>query len=1313
MIKLRSLPLRIPLCVALCILSSAILFPALSQGQGVAPTVRIHDRIDDSQLVTLKGNTHPFANARHDMGKVANSLPMTDLILVLSRDPAQQAAFDAYVAGEYDQNSPNFHQWLTPDQIGEQFGPSLTDIQTITNWLTGHGFTISPMTRDHMTIRFSGTAEQVESTFHTEIHNLVVKGQAHIGNMSDPQIPSALSSVVVGVKSLHNFFPTPAHHMGQTVQRDASSGKWARPAMSTTTNPPRSTTGPSTTFNPGPNVSTPRPQFGITASCGNNCNYLVEDVGPWDFATIYDVTPLWSASTPIDGKGQTIAIAGTSAIDIGETAGSGLPGSGTAVQANGLNDVTTFRDFFSLPTNNSWNQPIQVSGNPSPLTVCNGVPALCTIDDLLENSLDVEWSGSIAKNAQIVLVASYPTSTADDNLYDSESYIVDHVGDPTSPVYGVHVMNVSYGECELGLGTAGNVQYYDLWEEAYAEGLAVFVATGDSGSTSCDDGGDQSYGTPYAALYGINVSGLASTPYNTAVGGTDFNWCSLNTDIFSECSAGTYWSATEQTPPGGTTPSFTALGYLPEVPWNDTCSNAPLALTGLQAYASYLAANYSADGYSTSYLGSGNQKYSIIDGETACNWLAYTDYFEGLPTAFENMVDTVGGSGGASSCVVNSTNPTGTTFGACTTGATTTGSTTNPDNNASQVPVAVALDTAANNTGGPGWPKPYWQVSAESIGVPNDNVRDIPDVSFFASDGFLSSSAYLICVSADASAYFNSQPCSYSGNKEPFAEEVGGTSVATPAMAGVMALINQKAGAAQGSPNQELYTLASKQTYSSCSSERGGGSPVTSSTCLFNDIDQGTNAMACGFDYYTGEPPASPNCSIAHTGDYIGLTNGYSASVGYDEATGLGSLNVANVVNAWTAVTPGPASPTVTVTPNPTSINTDNLLDVTITVAGATGAPQDPNGRTIPPTGTVKLTSGSLNLGTGTLNSGGSVILTIPANTLTGSAAGQLDTLTASYAGDVNYAAQTGTGQVTVSNISLLTPTITATPTQIGSTISVAVSVSGSGPTPTGFIILSAASGSYPATTGWIGTSPCVSTSNCVFTMQASSFTGTVTLTAQYSGDIHYAEGQTTTQVVGATFKLTAGAPSSSSVTPGQSATATVSIGAVNGYTGIVSLACAQSSTTASGGDGTSCMGSNSGQVNLATCGASCSVTFTIGTTASFTEALNRRSVPGGKGTGGSEWLGAGSGAILALLAFFGIPARRRSWRSMLSVLIALVAIGALASCSGGSGGGGGGGNTPITDPGTTAGTYTYTVTASANPSVTPTVSTTFTVTVN
>ena len=219
MINSRSLPLSV--------LASVLLCSAASLAQNVAPAIRIVNPIDESQLVTLKGNTNPTANAKNDRGPVSPTFEMPDLTLVLSRSPEQQAAFDVFVASQYDSSSPNYHQWLTPAQIGEQFGPSPTDIATITGWLSSHGFTVKQVTPDRMTIRFGGTAAQVESAFHTEIHNLSVNGAPHYANMSDPQIPAALAPVVVGVKALHNFLPRPQHKLGNKVQFNQPGGEMA------------------------------------------------------------------------------------------------------------------------------------------------------------------------------------------------------------------------------------------------------------------------------------------------------------------------------------------------------------------------------------------------------------------------------------------------------------------------------------------------------------------------------------------------------------------------------------------------------------------------------------------------------------------------------------------------------------------------------------------------------------------------------------------------------------------------------------------------------------------------------------------------------------------------------------------------------------------------------------------------------------------------------------------------------------------------------------------------------------------------------
>jgi trimeric autotransporter adhesin len=150
---------------------------------------------------------------------------------------------------------------------------------------------------------------------------------------------------------------------------------------------------------------------------------------------------------------------------------------------------------------------------------------------------------------------------------------------------------------------------------------------------------------------------------------------------------------------------------------------------------------------------------------------------------------------------------------------------------------------------------------------------------------------------------------------------------------------------------------------------------------------------------------------------------------------------------------------------------------------------------------------------------------------------------------------------------------------------------------------------------------------------------------------------------------------------------------------------------TNSSGDAPTCAVTGS-PVSLSSGTTSGSATATVTTVAASTSDLVVPKFNNGKG-----WLGAGSGALLALLVFFGIPARRRSWRTMLGILVALVVMGVMSSCGGGSsssGGGGGGGGGGSSNPGTAAGTYTFTVTSSGSATSTPAPgSQTFTVSVN
>ena len=186
-----------------------------------------------------------------------------------------------------------------------------------------------------------------------------------------------------------------------------------------------------------------------------------------------------------DGTGQTIAIPGHTNIK--------------------LSDVTAFRGYFGLPANN-------------PQIVLNGAdPGIISADEETEADLDVEWSGAVAKGATVKFVVSKSTRSTD-GVDLSNQYIVNN--------NLASVMSLSFGACEAQLGTAGNAFYNSLWSQAAAQGISVFVAAGDTGSAGCDvpaayDSKGNNITQP--ASGGLAVNGLASTPYNVAVGGTEFS----------------------------------------------------------------------------------------------------------------------------------------------------------------------------------------------------------------------------------------------------------------------------------------------------------------------------------------------------------------------------------------------------------------------------------------------------------------------------------------------------------------------------------------------------------------------------------------------------------------------------------------------------------------------------------------------------------------------------------------------------------------------------------------------------------------------
>ncbi len=263
------------LCIVI-LAGSVMLLPG-SPSLALTPHV-----IDNNDTVVLRGNVHPLARPEYDQGPTAPTLPMERMILTLRLSDAKQAELDSTLKGLHDPASPNFHRWLTPDEFGAQFGPSSEDIKAITGWLVSSGFVVDEVAKGRLWINFSGSVADVDRAFHTEIHDYYVKGELYHANDRDPSIPRGLSDLVAGIVSLHNF-PLKAMNTG------------ARPVQ---------------------------PDY-----LYNGSTYL----SPEDFATIYNVIPLYNAG--IDGTGQTIAIVGRTH------------------PSTAASDWATFRSMMGLPPN--------------------------------------------------------------------------------------------------------------------------------------------------------------------------------------------------------------------------------------------------------------------------------------------------------------------------------------------------------------------------------------------------------------------------------------------------------------------------------------------------------------------------------------------------------------------------------------------------------------------------------------------------------------------------------------------------------------------------------------------------------------------------------------------------------------------------------------------------------------------------------------------------------------------------------------------------------------------------------------------------
>jgi subtilase family serine protease len=710
--------------------------------------------IVEAQRVTLEGNTPPAAlDAANDRGPVADTLQLDHMLLVLKGSADSEAALQKLIADMHDPEAATaYHRWLTPQQVGARFGLAREDLAVIQHWLEYHGFSVNRVYSNGLIIDFSGSAAQVREAFRTEIHNLVLpSGEHHIANIRDPGIPVALAPAVAGVASLHDFFPKTHSIPLGPVSYDRATNTW-------------------------------EPHFTIGID-GTRYHTLA----PYDFATIYDLLPLWRQG--FTGKGVTIA----------------------AVEDSNLlhpDDWQTFRKTFGLDrfTLGNFKQIYPGCADPG------------QNPDETEAALDVEWSSAAAPDANIELSACGNTATTS-GLDRAILGLIDFA--PPD------IITDSYGLCETITGATEVALENREAQLATAEGTTFFIAQGDNGADECA----ADYGRPYSFL-GINSGDNTASAYAVDVGGTDF-MAQYNSDV-NGIPLSRYWSATNDP-----TTKASALSYIPEIPWNDACTSKLIYSDPVNGGYDH---SYGPDGFCNATLGR------------------------------EDFLNDIAGSGGPSTCFTGKPSIPGVVSGTCK-----------------------------------GNPKPDYQFGVP--GIPDDGLRDQPDIALFASNGAWGS-FYLECMS-DGRPAAGGAPCTL--ENDAVVEGGGGTSFAAPAMAGIQALINQKFGR-QGNANYVYYALARAQFRhfgaSACDASKADGE-LPAPGCVFHDITRGDMDIPCGrnpdgnfYDCFG----ASGHFPVSGTGERIygelssldsNSEPAYPATVGYDLATGLGSVDATNLFNAW------------------------------------------------------------------------------------------------------------------------------------------------------------------------------------------------------------------------------------------------------------------------------------------------------------------------------------------------------------------------------------------------------------------------------
>jgi hypothetical protein len=430
-------------------------------------------------LKPLAHHVPPYVSSARDEGATPADKKLPDVAILLARTPQQEAALQLLLQEQADKSSAQFHNWLTPEQFAQQFGTSDAAIDTISRWLEGYGL-VPTVSRSRMYIAVSGNVGQLSAAFHTSFHTFELHGE-HVDSLTtEPQVPVEVSDYIASISGLSQFSTT------RKVLR-----KQAQPAE--------------------------------TLTSGRHV------IAPADFASIYDINPVYKAG--YNGAGQSIAIVGESRV--------------------AMDDIQNFAAYTSLTLTN----PIVV------LPPGSVDPGETNDDSQGEATLDVTRAASVAPGATVSLVIN---AASNGGIGLPLKYVIDN--------QLASILTVSFYECELNSGRTNTDFYNALFSQGAAEGITTFISSGDGGVDSCE-----SPDTIPQASQTASINDKCASPNVTCVGGTEFN----------DANAALYWN------PANGSGHESAIGYIPEGAFNDavdTSTGADQIFAGGGGISSYIPA---------------------------------------------------------------------------------------------------------------------------------------------------------------------------------------------------------------------------------------------------------------------------------------------------------------------------------------------------------------------------------------------------------------------------------------------------------------------------------------------------------------------------------------------------------------------------------------------------------------------------------------------------------------------------------------------------------------------------------------------------